>query len=61
MRLNAFKRTELVGTNIKVLAQRPGVVATHFHEQRVRHPFLFMVIGYGVLSKMGRYSTYVVS
>ena len=54
-------RTELVGTNIKVLALRPGVVATHFHEQRVRHPFLFMVIGYGVLSKMGRYSTYVVS
>lgn len=28
-------RTELVGTNIKVLALRPGVVATHFHEQRV--------------------------
>lgn len=29
-------RTELVGTNIKVLALRPGVVATHFHQQRVR-------------------------
>lgn len=28
-------RTELVDTNIKVLALRPGVVATHFHEQRV--------------------------
>lgn len=28
-------RTELQGTNIKVLALRPGVVATHFHEQRV--------------------------
>jgi 3-hydroxy acid dehydrogenase/malonic semialdehyde reductase len=28
-------RTELVGTNIKLLALRPGVVATHFHEQRV--------------------------
>ncbi|KAJ4358037.1 uncharacterized protein N0V89_002616 [Didymosphaeria variabile] len=28
-------RTELGGTNIKVLALRPGVVATHFHEQRV--------------------------
>jgi 3-hydroxy acid dehydrogenase/malonic semialdehyde reductase len=28
-------RSELVGTNIKVLALRPGVVATHFHEQRV--------------------------
>lgn len=28
-------RAELVGTNIKVLALRPGVVATHFHEQRV--------------------------
>ncbi|KAF1946795.1 short chain dehydrogenase/ reductase-like protein [Clathrospora elynae] len=28
-------RTELVGTDIKVLALRPGVVATHFHEQRV--------------------------
>lgn len=28
-------RNELVGTNIKVLALRPGVVATHFHTQRV--------------------------
>mmetsp|Transcript_18360 Transcript_18360/g.29532 ORF Transcript_18360/g.29532 Transcript_18360/m.29532 type:complete len:274 (-) Transcript_18360:89-910(-) len=28
-------RIELSGTNIKVLALRPGVVATHFHEQRV--------------------------
>jgi 3-hydroxy acid dehydrogenase/malonic semialdehyde reductase len=28
-------RTELVSTNIKVLALRPGVVATHFHKQRV--------------------------
>ncbi|PSN67080.1 short chain dehydrogenase/ reductase-like protein [Corynespora cassiicola Philippines] len=28
-------RTELVGSNIKVLALRPGVVATHFHRQRV--------------------------
>ncbi|OAG07723.1 NAD(P)-binding protein [Paraphaeosphaeria sporulosa] len=28
-------RTELAGTNIKVLALRPGVVATHFHKQRV--------------------------
>lgn len=28
-------RTELVETNIKVLAVRPGVVATNFHEQRV--------------------------
>ncbi|KAF2128013.1 short chain dehydrogenase/ reductase-like protein [Dothidotthia symphoricarpi CBS 119687] len=28
-------RTELVETNIKVLALRPGVVATNFHEQRV--------------------------
>ena len=28
-------RTELQETNIKVLALRPGVVATHFHEQRV--------------------------
>lgn len=27
-------RTELVGTDIKVLALRPGVVATHFHTQR---------------------------
>lgn len=30
-------RTELQGTNIKVLALRPGVVATHFHEQRVQY------------------------
>jgi 3-hydroxy acid dehydrogenase/malonic semialdehyde reductase len=30
-------RTELVGTDIKVLALRPGVVATHFHEQRVQY------------------------
>ncbi len=28
-------RTELVGTDIKVLALRPGVTATNFHEQRV--------------------------
>ena len=28
-------RVELSGTNIKVLALRPGVVATNFHEQRV--------------------------
>ncbi|CAO2657807.1 Nn.00g070670.m01.CDS01 [Neocucurbitaria sp. VM-36] len=28
-------RTELVRTDIKVLALRPGVVATNFHEQRV--------------------------
>lgn len=28
-------RNELVGTNIKVLALRPGVVATNFHSQRV--------------------------
>ncbi|PSK59484.1 NADP-dependent 3-hydroxy acid dehydrogenase [Elsinoe australis] len=28
-------RTELQNTSIKVLAVRPGVVATHFHEQRV--------------------------
>ncbi|ORY16585.1 hypothetical protein BCR34DRAFT_661382 [Clohesyomyces aquaticus] len=28
-------RNELAGTDIKVLALRPGVVATHFHEQRV--------------------------
>jgi 3-hydroxy acid dehydrogenase/malonic semialdehyde reductase len=27
-------RTELVGSDIKVLALRPGVVGTHFHEQR---------------------------
>ena len=30
-------RTELVGTNVKVLALRPGVVQGHFHEQRVGH------------------------
>ncbi|KAJ5239187.1 hypothetical protein N7468_003806 [Penicillium chermesinum] len=30
-------RNELVGTNIKVLALRPGVVATNFHSQRVGH------------------------
>jgi 3-hydroxy acid dehydrogenase/malonic semialdehyde reductase len=30
-------RTELTGTDIKVLALRPGVVATHFHEQRVQY------------------------
>ena len=28
-------RTELQATNIKVIALRPGVVATNFHEQRV--------------------------
>ncbi|KAK8051118.1 hypothetical protein PG993_002503 [Apiospora rasikravindrae] len=28
-------RNELTETNIRVLALRPGVVATHFHEQRV--------------------------
>lgn len=28
-------RTELCGTNIRVLALRPGVVDTNFHEQRV--------------------------
>ncbi|EKG12663.1 Short-chain dehydrogenase/reductase SDR [Macrophomina phaseolina MS6] len=28
-------RAELVGTNVRVLAVRPGVVATNFHEQRV--------------------------
>ena len=28
-------RTELKDTNIRVLALRPGVVATHFHQQRV--------------------------
>lgn len=32
-------RTELTGTDIKVLALRPGVVATHFHTQR------YVVIG----------------
>lgn len=31
-------RTELVGTDIKVLALRPGVVATHFHSQRYVYP-----------------------
>ncbi|KAK6397810.1 hypothetical protein LTR65_005058 [Meristemomyces frigidus] len=30
-------RTELVGTNLRVLALRPGVVQGHFHEQRVGH------------------------
>jgi 3-hydroxy acid dehydrogenase / malonic semialdehyde reductase len=30
-------RTELQGTNIKVVALRPGVVATNFHEQRVSY------------------------
>ncbi|KAH5763660.1 hypothetical protein HBI88_159440 [Parastagonospora nodorum] len=30
-------RTELVGSDIKVLALRPGVVATNFHEQRVSY------------------------
>ena len=30
-------RNELVGTNIKVLALRPGCVATNFHSQRVGH------------------------
>jgi len=28
-------RVELAGTNVRVLALRPGVVATHFHRQRV--------------------------
>lgn len=28
-------RVELSGTNVRVLALRPGVVATHFHRQRV--------------------------
>nr|POE54509.1 serine 3-dehydrogenase [Quercus suber] len=28
-------RAELVGTNVRVLALRPGVVQGHFHEQRV--------------------------
>lgn len=28
-------RVELSETNIKVLALRPGIVATHFHQQRV--------------------------
>lgn len=30
-------RNELNGTNIRVLALRPGVVAGHFHAQRVGH------------------------
>ncbi|KAJ5690677.1 hypothetical protein N7462_005069 [Penicillium macrosclerotiorum] len=30
-------RNELVGTNIKVLALRPGCVVTNFHSQRVGH------------------------
>ncbi|GIJ88043.1 hypothetical protein Asppvi_006959 [Aspergillus pseudoviridinutans] len=30
-------RNELIGTNIKVLALRPGCVATNFHSQRVGH------------------------
>ncbi|KAL4874521.1 hypothetical protein BJY04DRAFT_12979 [Aspergillus karnatakaensis] len=30
-------RNELVGTNIRVLALRPGVVATNFHSLRVGH------------------------
>ena len=30
-------RNELVETNIRVLALRPGVVATHFHRQRVQY------------------------
>lgn len=30
-------RNELVGTDVKVLALRPGVVATNFHSQRVGH------------------------
>jgi len=30
-------RNELSGTNIKVLALRPGCVATNFHSQRVGH------------------------
>lgn len=30
-------RNELVGTNIKVLALRPGCVQTNFHSQRVGH------------------------
>lgn len=39
-------RTELVNTDIKVLALRPGVVATNFHEQRCVMtcvtPYLFL-------------------
>lgn len=30
-------RNELCGTSIRVLALRPGVVAGHFHAQRVGH------------------------
>lgn len=30
-------RNELTGTNIRVLALRPGVVATNFHSLRVGH------------------------
>lgn len=30
-------RNELSGTNIRVLALRPGCVATNFHSQRVGH------------------------
>ncbi|KAJ5940309.1 hypothetical protein N7516_000477 [Penicillium verrucosum] len=30
-------RNELSGTNIRVLALRPGVVAGHFHSQRIGH------------------------
>ena len=30
-------RVELTGTNVRVLALRPGVVATHFHRQRVAY------------------------
>lgn len=30
-------RNELNGTNIRVLALRPGVVAGHFHSQRIGH------------------------
>jgi len=45
-------RTELVGTDIKVLALRPGVVATNFHEQRyVVHSRVYMLcrrLGNGV-------------
>lgn len=33
-------RTELVGSDIKVLVLRPGVVATHFHTQRYVSPIL---------------------
>jgi 3-hydroxy acid dehydrogenase/malonic semialdehyde reductase len=38
-------RTELVGSDIKVLALRPGVVATNFHEQRyVSCHFPFFIV-----------------